>query len=80
MRGEGVAVIVNRPYEGGSLFRKIRGRELPEWVQEFDCASWGQFFLKYILGLTAVTCVIPGTAKTRHMIDNTAAVRLIEDL
>jgi aryl-alcohol dehydrogenase-like predicted oxidoreductase len=41
---KGVAVIVNRPYEGGSLFRKIRGRELPEWAQEFDCASWGQVF------------------------------------
>jgi diketogulonate reductase-like aldo/keto reductase len=70
-----VAVIVNRPYEGGSLFRKIRGRELPEWAQEFDCASWGQFFLKYILGHMAVTCVIPGTAKTRHMLDNAAAGR-----
>ena len=70
---KGVAVIVNRPYEGGGLFRKIRGRELPDWAAEFDCASWGQFFLKYILGHPAVTCVIPGTAKVRHLLDNVAA-------
>ncbi len=70
---KGVAVIVNRPYEGGGLFRKVRGRELPGWAAEFDCESWGQFFLKYILGHPAVTCVIPGTARTRHLLDNVAA-------
>ena len=78
---KGVAVIVNRPYEGGSLFCKVRGRELPGWAAEFDCASWGQFFLKYILGHPAVTCVIPGAARTRHLLDNVAAGsgRLPED-
>ena len=70
---KGVAVIVNRPYEGGDLFRKVRNRPLPGWAAEFDCASWGQFFLKYLLGHPAVTCVIPGTGKVRHMLDNVAA-------
>ena len=70
---KGIAVIVNRPYEGGGLFRKVRGKDLPEWAAEFDCRSWGQFFLKYILGHPAVTCVIPGTAKIRHLLDNVAA-------
>ncbi len=69
----GVAVIVNRPYEGGSLFRRAGGRELPPWAAELDCASWGQFFLKFILGHPAVTCVIPGTGKPEHMRDNRAA-------
>ncbi len=71
----GIAVIVNRPYEGGGLFRAVRGRALPPWAAEFDCASWGQFFLKYILGHAAVTCVIPGTSKVRHLLDNVTAGR-----
>ena len=71
----GVAVIVNRPYEGGDLFRKTRGRALPDWAAEIDCASWGQFFLKYLLGHPAVTCVIPGTGRVDHLLDNVAAGR-----
>ena len=71
----GIAVLVNRPYEGGGLFRAVRGRDLPPWAAEFDAASWGQFFLKYILGDPAVTCVIPGTSKVRHILDNVAAGR-----
>ena len=51
----------------------MRGKALPAWAAEIDCASWGQFFLKYILGHPAVTCVIPGTAKPEHMRDNIAA-------
>lgn len=69
----GIAVIVNRPYEGGGLFRRVRGRELPGWAADFDCQSWGQFFLKYILGHPAVTCVIPGTSRVRHLLDNVEA-------
>jgi aryl-alcohol dehydrogenase-like predicted oxidoreductase len=69
----GVAVIVNQPFDSGSLFGKVRGKALPAWAAEFDCASWGQFFLKYILGHPAVTCVIPGTAKPEHARDNVAA-------
>ena len=63
-------MIVNRPYAGGSLFQQVRGAELPEWADEIGCASWGQFFLKYILGHPAVTCVIPGTSKVGHLDDN----------
>ncbi|MBV6640715.1 MAG: aldo/keto reductase [Cyclobacteriaceae bacterium] len=70
---KGVAMIINQPYEGGSLFRSVRGKELPGYAKEFDCTSWGQFFLKFILGHPAVTCVIPGTDNPRHMIDNMGA-------
>jgi diketogulonate reductase-like aldo/keto reductase len=66
----GTAVIVNRPFAQASLFSRVRGRELPAWAAEFDCKSWGQFFLKYILGHPAVTCVIPATSKPHHLIDN----------
>ena len=69
----GIAVIVNRPFAQASLFSRVRGKELPAWAAEFDCKSWAQFFLKYILGHPAVTCVIPATAKPQHMADNIMA-------
>lgn len=68
-----VAVLVNRPYEDGALFARVRGKALPEWAAEFDCASWGQFFLKFIVSHPAVSCVIPATSNPRHMLDNAAA-------
>jgi aryl-alcohol dehydrogenase-like predicted oxidoreductase len=71
----GVAVIVNQPFASGALFGKVRGKALPAWAGAFDCASWGQFFLKYLLAEPAVTCVIPGTAKPEHARDNVAAGR-----
>ena len=71
----GIAVIVNRPFEGGGLFREVRRTKLPEWAAEIDCASWAQIFLKFILAHPAVTCVIPGTGKPEHLIDNVVAGR-----
>ena len=69
----GVAVIVNQPFETGGMFRRVRGRNLPGWAAEFDCASWAQLFLKYLLADPAVTCVIPATGKPEHMKDNLKA-------
>jgi diketogulonate reductase-like aldo/keto reductase len=68
-----VAVIVNQPLERGDLFRAVRGKALPEWAAEFDCASWAQLFLKYLLGDPAVTVLIPATNKPDHMADNLMA-------
>ncbi len=62
-----VATIVNQPFETGSMFSRVRGRALPEWAAEFDCTSWAQLFLKYIIAEPAVTCVIPATASPEHM-------------
>ena len=70
---KGIAVLINRPYSGGSLFSKTKGKTLPPWARELDIYSWGQYFLKYILGNDAVTCVIPGTDKPEHMLDNVGA-------
>lgn len=69
----GVAVIINRPFAAANLFARVKGRSLPPWAAEFDCASWAQFFLKWILGHPAVTCVIPGTRRTAHLEDNVQA-------
>jgi diketogulonate reductase-like aldo/keto reductase len=69
----GMAVLVNRPYRGGDLFRRVSGQDLPEWAAEFDCASWGQYFLKYVLGAPQVTCVIPATSDPDHLRDNMGA-------
>jgi diketogulonate reductase-like aldo/keto reductase len=68
-----VGVIVNGPFEGGSLFGRVEGASLPEWASSFDCESWAQFFLKYLLGHEAVTCVIPGTSDPEHLRDNVRA-------
>jgi diketogulonate reductase-like aldo/keto reductase len=69
----GVAVIANQPLERGELFRRVCGRPLPDWAREFDCASWAQLFLKYLLGEPAVTCVIPATGNPEHMKDDLGA-------
>jgi diketogulonate reductase-like aldo/keto reductase len=69
----GVAVIVNRPFAQGALFSRVRGLALPDWAAEFDCGSWAQFFLKWILSDPAVTCVIPASRKAEHTRDNMAA-------
>lgn len=68
----GIAVIINRPYQAGRLFRAVGDRPLPRWAAEF-AESWGQFFLKYIISHPAVTCVIPATSKLKHMADNVRA-------
>lgn len=72
-RERGVAVIINRPFAEGALFQRVKGKELPAWAGEFDCHSWGQFFLKWILANPAVTCVIPATSKLKHLEDNMGA-------
>src|SRR3972149_2781565 len=68
-----IAVIVNRPFAEGALFRRVAGRPLPGWAAEFGCASWAQFFLKWILAHPAVTCAIPGTRNAKHIDDNLGA-------
>lgn len=69
----GVAVLVNRPFARGGLFARVRQKPLPPWAKELDCASWAQFFLKFILSHPAVTCVIPATSKVHHLADNMGA-------
>jgi diketogulonate reductase-like aldo/keto reductase len=70
-----VAVIVNRPFAEGAMFRQVKGKPLPAWAAELGCASWAQFFLKWILGHPAVTCAIPGTRNPGHLADNLGAAR-----
>ncbi|NBB20482.1 aldo/keto reductase [Runella sp. CRIBMP] len=70
---KGVAVIINEPFESGSLFNAVKGKKLPEWAAENDIQSWGQYFLKYLLANEAVNCVIPGTSNPKHVVDNMGA-------
>ena len=72
-RDLGMAVLINRPFMNGSFFGRVSGRALPEWVSDFDCASWAQFSLKYILAHPAVTCVLTETTSPEHMEDNIQA-------
>lgn len=69
----GTAVIINRPFAAANLFSRVKGRSLPPWAADFDCTSWAQFFLKWILGRPEVTCVIPGTRRAAHLKDNVQA-------
>jgi diketogulonate reductase-like aldo/keto reductase len=69
----GIAVIVNQPFSGGGLLRKLMSRKLPDWAGEIGVTSWAQLLLKFVLANPAVTCVIPGTGKPEHMTDNLQA-------
>ena len=69
----GIAVLVNRPFQRGSLFGRTRGKTLPAWAEEIGVHSWAQYFLKFIVSHPAVTCVIPATSRVKHMRDNMAA-------
>ena len=67
---KGIATLINRPFQGGDLFRAVKGESLPKWASEIDCQTWAQFFLKFAAGHRAVTCLIPATSKPEHMADN----------
>jgi aryl-alcohol dehydrogenase-like predicted oxidoreductase len=69
----GVAVLVNRAFEDGNLFKQVGERPVPDWAAEFGAKSWAQVFLKFVLANPAVTCVIPATGKVRNLQDNLAA-------
>ncbi len=71
----GMAAMINLPFGRGRLFQAVQGQSLPPWAAEFDCASWAQFFLKYIVSHPAVTCAIPGIAKVEYLADNLGAAR-----
>jgi len=70
---QNIAVIANRPFAEGAMFKRVRGKPLPTWAGEIGVASWAQYFLKWIAGHPALTCVIPGTGKPEHVADNVAA-------
>lgn len=70
---KGIATLINRPFQRGELFKAVKGKKLPKWAAEFDCSSWGQFFLKFVVSHPAVTCAIPMTSKVKHMADNMGA-------
>ena len=71
----GMAVMINLPFGRGRLFNAMQGKKLPEWTSEFDCKTWAQFFLKYIVSHPAVTCAVPGMAKAEYVVDNLGAAR-----
>ena len=68
-----IAVLVNRPFAQAGLFRNVRDKSLPPWAKEIGCASWAQFFLKFVISHPAVTCAIPGTSKVEHLMENMQA-------
>ncbi len=70
---KGIAVLINRPFKRGDLFRRIKGKKIPEWAAEMGIKSWGQYFLKFVVSHPAVTCAIPATSKVKHVLDNMSA-------
>ncbi|RYG30012.1 MAG: aldo/keto reductase [Chitinophagaceae bacterium] len=73
-KDNGVAVILNQPFDGGSLFDNVRGKALPSFAAEYGIKTWAQYFLKYILSHDAVTCAIPGTSDPLHALQNMEAM------
>ena len=69
----GVAVMINRAFGGGRIFRAVGDQPVPEWARDFDCSSWAQVLLKYALSHPASTVAIPGMTKVGHVEDNMMA-------
>ena len=69
-----LAVVINRPFDAGNLFSTVRGKPLPAYAPEFDCANWAQFFLKFVVSHPVVTCAIPATSKAAHIAENMGAL------
>ncbi|MBZ5700190.1 MAG: aldo/keto reductase, partial [Acidobacteriia bacterium] len=59
----------------GRLFQAVQNQKLPDWASQFDCRTWAQFFLKYLVSHPAVTCVVPGTAQVKYVADNLGGAR-----
>ena len=74
-KDRGMAAMINLPFGRGRLFNAVQGKKLPDWAAEFDCKTWAQFFLKYIVSHPAVTCAVPGMAKAEYVSDNLGAAR-----
>ena len=72
---QGTAVLVNRPFGGGGVFKQLSRTTIPEWAAGIGVSSWAQFLLKYVLSHPAVTCAIPGMTKQHHVVDNLDAAR-----
>jgi diketogulonate reductase-like aldo/keto reductase len=74
---KGIAIIANRPLDGGALVTGLKGKNtpLPEWAADFDCKTWAEFMLKFVVSHPAVTCAIPATSKLAHLAENMAAGR-----
>ena len=70
----GIAVVINRPFDGGSLFSLVGKNPRPEWARQFDCDNWAQFFLKFVVSHPSVTCAIPATSKVEHLRQNIGAL------
>ena len=72
-REQKIAIIVNRPFTTGNLFGRVAGKSLPPWASEFDCTSWAQYFLKFVVSHPAVTVAVPATNDPKHLRDNMGA-------
>jgi len=71
---KGLALIINRPFMGGHLFRHVAGQDIPLWaVESLQIQSWAEFFLKYVISHPAVTSAIPATTNPEHMAENMRA-------
>jgi aryl-alcohol dehydrogenase-like predicted oxidoreductase len=69
----GIATVINRPFQRGGMFQTVKGKQVPTWAAEFDCTSWAQFFLKFVISHPHVTNVIPATSEPKHLVDNMGA-------
>ena len=65
-----IAVIINRPFQGGNLFNYSKNKKLPKWIQKLDINSWSELYLKFIISHPSVTCAIPATSRIDHMKEN----------
>jgi len=69
----GIGVLISRPFMNGAYFERLANVALPDFAAEFECTSWAQFSLQYILANPVVTCVLTETTSAEHMAENALA-------
>ena len=72
-QSKGVAVLINRAFDDGRLFARVKDQPLPAWAAEAGIGSWAQLFLKFAISHPAVTTVIPATGRPERQLDQLKA-------
>jgi diketogulonate reductase-like aldo/keto reductase len=71
-RDNGIAVLINRPFVAGQIFKQLQHKPVTDSMKPY-AKTWAQVCLKWVISHPAVTVALPATGKPEHMKDNVQA-------